>query len=1289
MKIFKDTQHSLFIKPVELDETLYLSMGVSLYFDLLTPGKLHGEQELWTDLTDIMGRDFDFDMGFPKKTGEFLVTGSCFAPQGETREASKVWVRIGQVEKELWIFGDRSWKNGYLTKAKPFTEMPVSWRTAYGGEDFASNPLGKGFVELEDEQGNKYRPAPNVENPGRLIDSPESKPLPSSFGPLNPTWPQRTKMLGEFNEKWVKERWPLGYPEKTDPMYFNAAYPDQHIRGFFNPSEQFTIHNMHPEHACIQGQLPGKRVRLFVSKKKDFRLFPLDRKHETLFEEVDLNIDTVWFLPSVLKGVAIYRGMTRMADEEYEDMVRVLIRTENVSDKPKSLEEYHEIMKTAHLMPMEPDPKVQAQLQEAKAEAQKAIIRIKQLPKDIQKAKLAAEGKLPVPTLNARERSLQQAGDIARARQFAQQMRQSMTATRQELIQKLGTCPVSTDTLLNGMDRRIDKIDKNFQKSAQDKADAISDLKKSFEKHGMKLPPSKDELEVARENDPSLALSWKQRAWYFASKCRKHLLFNNRVAHALTELGFDEVFLRSNTWIGAHPMDTEYDAAAWGLKDKEPLAIPMGLVFPTFDGKTVTSITLRPCSPLEPLTDNSKDILIKGSQPATALRPAPKDPSAPIICLPDELAACYAEQELGDCCTILTIRAPEDAPSEEAAAALKDAMACIVVVGYTDGRDGKAPALEKQWQALHKKAQVLVLPQGDDVFDAKKQGEELRPLVFKLLPKDFAEENSFDFTDLDSGVEQMLVDDALAAGDDMQDFGKQIEKSIKKRVAARGVALQKTIETLKKDTYAEAAKTGRDPAKAIKNLDNLMAVPQEQGGSFYEKIKSQLKRSPGGATHEHVAGQLQQTREMLGSQGALTPEADTKLQDRIRALQENAQRSSASKRHKMQLLQRNRKKLENYMPDADALQKKMEAAKAAGKKPSMGLEDIPPGMQKQFEKKGMRMDFLKKYDRESLQQLLETKDLLEELNFDDIDCSDLDFSNKILKRVIFDSCNLEKATFSNTQFDSVSVTDCNLKKADFKQAKLEKTIIQNCKLRKADFSEASILRSCINTSDCSKANFSDVTLEFVCLDECKLDDAVFKNLKGSFSAIDECSMNGVDFTKASLTRSMVNTAELHKADFSESDLESTLFSEAKGKKVKFKKAKLFNTRFNEDSEFPEADLDGANLEQAYINRTDMSGATFRNGRLVNSIIERSDLTKADLHKVVMNGTRIQKTDLEQADMHGVNLLHGSLKKARLVAVDLTNANLYATEFFKTVFGNTRLSGANLNKSNLQRVKNYL
>ena len=105
-------------------------------------------------------------------------------------------------------------------------------------------------------------------------------------------------------------------------------------------------------------------------------------------------------------------------------------------------------------------------------------------------------------------------------------------------------------------------------------------------------------------------------------------------------------------------------------------------------------------------------------------------------------------------------------------------------------------------------------------------------------------------------------DDALAAGDDMQNFGKQLEKSIKKRIAARGKVLKKTIEDLKKDAYDDALKNGRDPAKAIKNLDELLIPPPEKGGTLYENIESQLKRSPGGATQESVAKQLQQTREM-------------------------------------------------------------------------------------------------------------------------------------------------------------------------------------------------------------------------------------------------------------------------------------------------------------------------------------------------------------------------------------------------------------------------------------------
>ena len=71
---------------------------------------------------------------------------------------------------------------------------------------------------------------------------------------------------------------------------------------------------------------------------------------------------------------------------------------------------------------------------------------------------------------------------------------------------------------------------------------------------------------------------------------------------------------------------------------------------------------------------------------------------------------------------------------------------------------------------------------------------------------------------------------------------------------------------------------------------------------------------------------------MLGSQGALTPGADTKLQDRIRELQEGAKKSNAEKRHTMQLLQRNKKKLENFMPDAGCAAEKNGRRQGRGQK---------------------------------------------------------------------------------------------------------------------------------------------------------------------------------------------------------------------------------------------------------------------------------------------------------------------------------------------------------------------
>ncbi|GKT30551.1 DUF2169 domain-containing protein, partial [Aduncisulcus paluster] len=95
------------------------------FFDLNDPDNLLDEQELWKTVPGELGPKPIIDQGVPKPRGEVLVSGSCFAPRGQSRPASQVEVRVGEKEKMLNIFGDRYWKNGLITEPEPFVEMPV------------------------------------------------------------------------------------------------------------------------------------------------------------------------------------------------------------------------------------------------------------------------------------------------------------------------------------------------------------------------------------------------------------------------------------------------------------------------------------------------------------------------------------------------------------------------------------------------------------------------------------------------------------------------------------------------------------------------------------------------------------------------------------------------------------------------------------------------------------------------------------------------------------------------------------------------------------------------------------------------------------------------------------------------------------------------------------------------------------------------------------------------------------------------------------------------------------
>jgi len=330
MKTIKPIRAGVLCRPFEHQGRCLFAVGVIAYFSLDgdAPGCLLPEVALWPDLAEDLGADSIFDESMPKLRGELLVTGRAFAPGGVAQPAVMVRASCGDVDKSLLVVGDRRWEHGAMTSPTPFTEMPLTWARAFGGEGFALNPSGRGFAPtLED--GRPVHRLPNIERPDRRIRAVSDRPEPAGFGAMDFRWPQRTSRLGTYDDAWLRSRCP-GLADDIDFGLFNVAQDDQHHGGFFRGDEALRLENLHPARPLIEGRLPGVAARCFVT-------------HRTAegdeFRELPLRLDTVHLLPRKARGALIFRGLMEIAEDDAADIVHLVLGLEHL-DAPKPEEHY-------------------------------------------------------------------------------------------------------------------------------------------------------------------------------------------------------------------------------------------------------------------------------------------------------------------------------------------------------------------------------------------------------------------------------------------------------------------------------------------------------------------------------------------------------------------------------------------------------------------------------------------------------------------------------------------------------------------------------------------------------------------------------------------------------------------------------------------------------------------------------------------------------------------------------------------------------------------------------------
>jgi len=201
---------------------------------------------------------YETDLPHQKHNTDVLIDGHAYAPYGKPVRSIDVAFKLGNLQKQLRVTGDRFWKRSFPGVApshpQPFVKLPLIYERSFGGFDLTSkdpkdhdwdlrNPSGCGFVKKNKNLIGK--PVPNIEYPSSMIGKWQSSSQPAGFGPIAGHWSPRRELTGTYDENWEKNRQPL-LPEDFDERYYQCAPEDQQAQGYLRGGELVELFNLTP-----------------------------------------------------------------------------------------------------------------------------------------------------------------------------------------------------------------------------------------------------------------------------------------------------------------------------------------------------------------------------------------------------------------------------------------------------------------------------------------------------------------------------------------------------------------------------------------------------------------------------------------------------------------------------------------------------------------------------------------------------------------------------------------------------------------------------------------------------------------------------------------------------------------------------------------------------------------------------------------------------------------------------------------------------------------------------------
>jgi hypothetical protein len=249
---------------------------------------------------------YECDFALYKPYTDVIVVGKAVAPNGIPVTGLSVRLLVQGRAKDILVYGQRHWVSTLagvrVSEPEPFTEMPITFDRAFGGQDDTQgkdrvavelrNPVGVGFQPHRHRADLTGWPVPNIESPGRAIDSPREPYEPAGYGCIGRSWQPRVALAGTYGESWRNERAPY-LPADFDPRYFQCAPQDQQFPHFQGGEKIRCVHMA--AHEVVEYTIPTLNMPV------RFRFRDVDVERKAV-------LDTVIVEPHRLRAMLVWRA---------------------------------------------------------------------------------------------------------------------------------------------------------------------------------------------------------------------------------------------------------------------------------------------------------------------------------------------------------------------------------------------------------------------------------------------------------------------------------------------------------------------------------------------------------------------------------------------------------------------------------------------------------------------------------------------------------------------------------------------------------------------------------------------------------------------------------------------------------------------------------------------------------------------------------------------------------------------------------------------------------------------